>query len=319
MCIRDRLSRATRPIVEFNSGLKLFNFGTIAKKSVDLIDNFTKDVFSTVEGSLGYNVDGVDLADGMRIIFNADTDILVKNKTYKVNFIEVVSPGRKLNFDPITSIDLSRSTVTFNAEHGLSSGNQVTYLSNEYEVIPGLVNRTTYWVQVIDQLTIALYKDPNLTKQAEILALVSGIQSFEVYSGKRRQIQLTEEYDVVPTEGETASIRFGQVEQLGNNLIGNQGQTYWFNGTSWVLSQVKTSVNQSPLFDLFDNEGVSFSNTSKYDGSSFKGNKLFSYKASQSGANDLELGFPLTYQNINNIGDIVSVSYTHLRAHETLS
>jgi hypothetical protein len=301
----DQLSRATRPIVEFNSGLKLFNFGTIAKKSVDLIDNFTKDVFSTIEGSLGYNVDGVDLADGMRIIFNADTDILVKNKTYKVNFIEVVSPGRKLNFDPTTSIDLSRSIVTFDAEHGLSSGNQVTYLSNEYEVIPGLVNRTTYWVQVIDQLTISLYKDPNLTKQAEILALVSGIQSFEVYSGKRRQIQLTEEYDVVPTEGETASIRFGQVEQLGNTLIGNQGQTYWFNGTSWVLSQVKTSVNQSPLFDLFDNEGVSFSDTSKYDGSSFKGNKLFSYKASQSGATDSELGFPLTYQNINNIGDIV--------------
>ncbi len=305
----DQSSRATRPIIEFNEGLKLFNFGTVAKKTIDLIDNFTTDAFSTVEGSLGYNVDGIDLADGMRIIFNADTDVLVKNKTYKVNFINVVSPGRQLNFDPSTSIDLSRSTITFSSEHGLSSGNQVTYLKNENDPIPGLSNRSVYWVQVINQLTIALYKDPNLTRQAEILALVAGDHSLEVYSGKRRQIQLTEEEDVTPLEGETASIRFGKVEVLGNGLVGNQGQTYWFNGTDWVLGQIKTSVNQAPLFDLFDKDGVSFGDTSKYDGSSFKGNKLFGYKVSEFGANDSELGFPLTYQNINNIGDIVFEFY----------
>ena len=301
----DQKSRAIRPIIEFNSGLKLFNFGVVAKKTVDLIDNFTVDAFSTVEGSLGYNVDGIDLADGMRIIFNAETDILVKNKTYKINFINVVVPGRKINFLPETSIDLSTSTISFTSEHGLSTGNQVTYFKGEYDTIPGLTNRTSYWVQVVDRLTIALFKDPNLTRQAEILGLVSGTHELEVYSGKRRQIHLTEETDAIPQEGENAAIRFGKVEQLGNTLVGNQGQTYWFNGSTWVLAQSKTSVNQPPLFDLFDAQGVSFSDTSKYDGSSFRGNKLFGYKESTSIVQDSELGFPLTYQNINNIGDIV--------------
>ena len=301
----DQKSRAIRPIIEFNPGLKLFNFGVVAKKTVDLIDNFTVDAFSTVEGSLGYNVDGIDLADGMRIIFNAETDILVKNKTYKINFINVVVPGRKINFLPETSIDLSTSTISFTSEHGLSTGNQVTYFKGEYDTIPGLTNRTSYWVKVVDQLTIALFKDPKLTRQAEILGLVSGTHELEVYSGKRRQIHLTEEVDAIPQEGENAAIRFGKVEQLGNTLIGNQGQTYWFNGSTWLLAQSKTSVNQPPLFDLFDDQGIAFSDISKYDGSSFKGNKLFGYKESTSAAQDKELGLPLTYQNINNIGDIV--------------
>jgi hypothetical protein len=302
----DQLARAIRPIIEFNAGLKLYNFGTVAKKSVDLIDNFTKDVFSTIEGTLGYNVDGIDLADGMRIIFNADTDILVKNKTYKVNFINVVVPGRKINFSPETTIRLENSTINFSTEHGLATGNQIYYQDNEFDAIPGLTNRTVYWVQVVNQLTIALYKDPKLTKQVEILGTALGTHTLEVYSGKRRQIQLTEEIDTIPEVGETAAIKFGKNEQLANNLIGNQGHTYWFNGTNWVLGQVKTSVNQAPLFDLFDNTGTSFS---EYEGSNFRGNRLFGYKVSTNGTVDSELGFGLTYQNINNVGDIVFEFY----------
>jgi len=83
----DESARAKRPIIEFDAGLKLFNFGTNAKLDVDLVDTFTKDVFSTIEGSAGYNVDGIDLSQGMRVLFTADTDIRVTGKIYKVNFI----------------------------------------------------------------------------------------------------------------------------------------------------------------------------------------------------------------------------------------
>jgi len=83
----DQSARASRPIIEFNAGLKLFNYGTQAKHDVDLIDYKTTDAFSTVEGSTGYNIDNVNLADGMRVIFNADTDRLVRGKIYKVKFI----------------------------------------------------------------------------------------------------------------------------------------------------------------------------------------------------------------------------------------
>ena len=79
--------RAKRPIIEFDSGLALYNHGTVAKKSVTLFDTVTTDAFSTVVKQTGYIVDGVALADGMRVVFTADTDPIVKNKIYDVNFV----------------------------------------------------------------------------------------------------------------------------------------------------------------------------------------------------------------------------------------
>jgi len=82
-------ARATRPIIEFDPGLRLFNYGTQAKADIDLIDNFTKDVFSDVEGKLGYNVDQTQLVEGMRVLFTADTDSRVNDKIYRVTFLDV--------------------------------------------------------------------------------------------------------------------------------------------------------------------------------------------------------------------------------------
>jgi hypothetical protein len=87
----DESARANRPIIEFEAGLKLNNFGSYAKTDVDLIDTFTTDVFSTIEGQLGYNIDGVNLADNMRILFTADPDILVSGKIYQVKFVTIGS------------------------------------------------------------------------------------------------------------------------------------------------------------------------------------------------------------------------------------
>ena len=50
----DQAFRATRPIIEFEAGLKLYNFGTEAKANVDLVDTVTTDVFSDIEGQEGY-------------------------------------------------------------------------------------------------------------------------------------------------------------------------------------------------------------------------------------------------------------------------
>ena len=79
--------RAKRPIIEFDSGLALYNHGTTAKNSVTLYDTVTTDAFSTVVNESGYIVDGIALADGMRIIFAAETDPIVKNKIYNVDFV----------------------------------------------------------------------------------------------------------------------------------------------------------------------------------------------------------------------------------------
>jgi hypothetical protein len=84
----DENDRAKRPIIEFDSGLALYNSGTKAKTPVDLYDTTTRDAFSDVSGTFGYIIDGVAVTDGMRIIFSADTDALVRNKIYVANFVD---------------------------------------------------------------------------------------------------------------------------------------------------------------------------------------------------------------------------------------
>jgi len=98
-----------------------------------------------------------------------------------------------------------------------------------------------------------------------------------------------------PAHGDIALVKQG---------VTNQGKTFWYNGTEWKQAQQKTKLNQSPLFDVYDNDGYSYGDISVYDGSTFSGTEIFSYKVG-SGTTDSNLGFPLTYKNINNIGDIV--------------
>ena len=83
-----------------------------------------------------------------------------------------------------------------------------------------------------------------------------------------------------------------------------QGTSYWFNGVNWVSAQDKTSTNQAPLFNVYNSNGVSFSDRSVYPSSTFEGSKLFSY-AVGTGVADTVLGFPLRYLSLTNVGDIV--------------
>ena len=200
----DQNKRAVRPIIEFEAGLKLFNFGTIAIPDVDLVDTFTTDVFSTIEGTFGYNVDGVSLVNGQRILFTADTDIFVKNKIYRVEILDVLH-----------------------------------------------------------------------------------------YNEGSRQIHLVLESE--PVAGQTVIVKQGEL---------NSGLSYWYDGSVWNIGQQKTSINQTPLFDLVDANANSFGDITNYEGSTFKGTKLFSYKQG-TGTIDANLGFALSYKNISNTGDIV--------------
>ncbi len=71
----------------------------------------------------------------------------------------------------------------------------------------------------------------------------------------------------------------------------------------WEFAQQKTSINQAPLFDIYDINGFSLSNPIYYPGTTFSGTKLFSYTPG-TGANDAVLGFPISYTSAASIGDI---------------
>ena len=83
----------------------------------------------------------------------------------------------------------------------------------------------------------------------------------------------------------------------------NKGYNYYYNGNSWVNSQTKTTVNQAPLFDVYDTNGISFSDGNYYNGTDFKGCTLFQYSIG-SGVKDPVLGIPIQYSGVGNLNDI---------------
>ena len=204
----DNLLRARRPILEFRSGTRLFNFGTDAKQPVDVIDFAATDALSTINGITGYIIDGYPLVNGSRVIFAADSDPQVRNKIYEVEFIvpDTVPP---LIAQPVINL------------------------------IPA-----TDAIVLIDQTVVC---------------------------------------------------------STGNTL---QGKSFWFDGVEWLSAQDKIGVNQPPLFDVYDADGVSFGNRVKYSSSTFGGSKLFSYATSNLNP-DAVLGFPVRYLSLANVGDIV--------------
>ena len=110
----------------------------------------------------------------------------------------------------------------------------------------------------------------------------------------RRQITLRETDDSEPQEGEGVLVKRGAV---------HRGKDYYYQSSRWLPSQLKTQVNQAPLFDVFDDNDISYTDTNSYPGTTFRGSRLISYKPGN-GPVDPELGFALSYQNIENVGDI---------------
>ena len=78
-----------------------------------------------------------------------------------------------------------------------------------------------------------------------------------------------------------------------------QGKSYKFKNNTWDIEQEKFKLNQFPLFDIVDSQGVSFS---ELEGSTFSGCKLFNYAVGL-GTRDPVLGFPLKYTNIGTFAD----------------
>jgi hypothetical protein len=111
-------NRAQRPIIEFIAGLQLYNYGSVGKDNIDLIDTITVDAFKNVEGSFGYYVDGVPLAAGNRVIFNADTDPLVRGRIYEVK-ISIIDNKQYINLEEVLD-----SQPLFGESLIVKSGNQ---------------------------------------------------------------------------------------------------------------------------------------------------------------------------------------------------
>ena len=117
IAVVDNLQRASRPILEFRAGTRLFNFGTDGVAPVDIIDFSSKDALSNINGTIGYSTDGYTFVNGTTVIFAADIDPNVRNQVYQVQFItpDTVPPliaEPVINLTPIYSIPIQVDQTT---------------------------------------------------------------------------------------------------------------------------------------------------------------------------------------------------------------
>ena len=67
--------QAARPIIQFDSGIELFDYGTNSRGIVTLVDSTTTNFLETIVGKSSWEVDGVYLQDGMRILSTAQQSV----------------------------------------------------------------------------------------------------------------------------------------------------------------------------------------------------------------------------------------------------
>ena len=133
--------RAKRPIIEFDSGLELYNHGTVAKKSVTLYDTVTTDAFSDVVKQTGYIIDGLALANGMRVVFAADTDPIVKNKIYDVNFVTAGDSTQVINLTEASDATPTNNDSIF-IEFGTTNQGKTFYYDDTTETFEEAQQKT---------------------------------------------------------------------------------------------------------------------------------------------------------------------------------
>jgi len=290
-------NKAKRPIIEFYPNLRLFDTGVASKGLVDFVDSRTGDALSYVAGQYNYypdtnvytdytaTINGV-VAGTSTTITVAKTDV---TGTFAVGqYISDIYQTPTISVIPnnayITSIT-GTSTLTITIAW---TGNKTFATTNDAQLVATVDPLSNY--ELFDGAKIVFVNDSNLETKTKIYVV-----NFEtVDTSIPPVITLTEALD-------------GQILE-DNQFLTTRGalyigRTFYFNGTDYDVAQQKTSVNQAPLFDVFDQNGISFGNSEYYKGTSFVGSKLFNYGIDV-GVDDPILGFPLRYSSVDNVGDI---------------
>jgi hypothetical protein len=103
-------------------------------------------------------------------------------------------------------------------------------------------------------------------------------------------------------EDENGTVLANQ-QTVATRGVNNISKQFYFTGTEWIVGQTKIDINQPPLFDILDANGISFGDTAIYNSSTFTGTKLFSYGIGSS-LDDPILKIPLRFSSVENVGDI---------------
>ena len=260
---------------------KLTNSITISNPVLDDVAVDTLIFFGT------YNSDGIQLANGTKIVFAADKRADVRKTIFEVQNIQAHTAST-ITLTTVKYSEKVTNTLYLNSLQGITVGTRVDSIvnANGY-VIPQKSGNT---VTAIDYNTGSVTISQYLSTAVTIGSTVTLIND-------------TDQIHLVPlvsaAEGECIVVNSG---------IQNQGNSYFLKNGYWVYCQQKFSRNQAPLYDIYDAAGYSLSNTTQYPSSNFRGTRLFGY-ADATGNADPELNMPIRYQTIGNLGDIVFANF----------
>ena len=292
-------NKAKRPVIEFYPNLKLFDTCIVGKQPIDFFDVRTTDAFTQVAGQNVYypdvevytaasaTVNGVTGTSTTITIPASDVEVGAFQVGQFITDSDAVIP-ENAQITAITGTTLLTITVGWLTSTTIPSATNVSLVAND-------ISNDNYVLYDGARIIFSVDNNPDVRNKIYVVR-------FSNISGVTPVITLTEADDGLVLQNE------GTVAYKGYY---NQGKDfyYYFNNNpdvlenQWQQAQQKTTVNQAPFFDVFDADGISFGDAEIYTGSSFTGNKLFSYGIG-SGINDIVLGFPLRYSSVNNVGDI---------------
>ena len=301
----------------------------VTTSTVNLINISTLTAYTTVEG--------IALQNGMKIQFSTGPEYIVEGIGKGIQLVdyslllssdvtqtpEYVTINRaSIDLNPWTRYNrwIYKDVIKISAEYN----NQTpVYLADKKAVRPiiefkpnlKLYNFGSFGIPSIDYIdTITIntgtvngsygyYVDGNLLKNNDRVIFKDSTTPETIYvvnySTVTNKIQLTESSD------SSGIIVKSSVNVNSGNSHG--GTSWWYNGSTWVYAQQHTTINQAPLFDLFDKHGIGYGDQLKTI-NNFKGSKIFGYTYGT--FYDSVLGFNVAYQaNIKGIGSLVFDNY----------
>lgn len=230
------------------------------------------------------------------------------NRWFHRSVLEAAYRARGIDFPAQESARAKRPIIEFKANlqlfnHGSLAKQSVDYLETvTTDVFSQIEGATGYSIDgefLFEGARVLVTADSDSLANNRIYSV-----SFITHNN-RRQLHLTPTVDSESIVGQCVLVRRGTA--ANGSASANKGQMFHcvsaVNGVTWRRSQAKTAVNQAPFFDAFDNNQISFSDAATYADTTFVGTHILSYQPGQARV-DSELGFALSYENLNNVGDI---------------
>jgi hypothetical protein len=295
--------KAKRPIIEFYPNLKLFNSGSLPAPAVDFIDFRTTNPNITVVNQPAYYPDVkiwtaytatiagcVSSFSTTVTVVNTDIFTISGNPTVVPFTIGqfVSDSNNKLSIiAQITAVDITTTPGTTILTVGWDTAQTIPFTTG-VSLVADEINNNNYSLFDGAKVLFANSTDSIAKNKIYVVSLS------KLTGATTKTITLSElSTGALIAEQQTFALR-------GYNY---QGKNFYYTGTHWNEAQEKKTVNQAPLFDVMDSNGISFSDTTIYHSSTFDGSKLFAYTIGI-GPNDTVLGFPLSYSSLSNLGDI---------------